>query len=79
MVDENSFEKHVGDFLRIKRRQKFKIIEDIADAASMSPAHLGKLERGEPSPYLYTIYRLWEALDFDAEEMFNHIKDQSKR
>lgn len=72
MSETLSFDQQVGNIIRRKRIQHQKSMEELADLAKLSAAHLGKIERGEKLPNMYTYFKLCVALDI-KDELFDEI------
>lgn len=66
----NEYAKHFGNKLRKLRREKQMSQEELAFKASISPAHLGQIERGQKSPMLTTIHVIANALEVPVTELF---------
>lgn len=75
----NSFDKQLGHLLLVARKRKLETREETAENAILSPSHLGTIERGEKLPNIYTFYRIWKALEFDAEELFKELKNMGEK
>ena len=59
----------IGKNLRTKRVEKFMSQAELADASSLSEAHVGRIERNEVEPHLSTIRKLARALGIEPSEL----------
>jgi serine-type D-Ala-D-Ala carboxypeptidase/endopeptidase len=59
----------IGKNLRAKRVEKFMSQAELADASSLSEAHVGRIERNEVEPHLSTIRKLARALGIEPSEL----------
>ena len=59
----------IGRHIRAARKQKRLTQEDVADMIDMSPAHFGKVERGERPVNLQRLSQLSQALDVPLEKL----------
>jgi serine-type D-Ala-D-Ala carboxypeptidase/endopeptidase len=59
----------IGKNLRAKRVEKFMSQAELADASSLSEAHVGRIERNEVEPHLSTIRKLARALSIEPSEL----------
>ncbi len=67
----NEYSKHFGNRLRELRKEKQMSQEALALKSSISPAHLGQIERGQKSPTLTTIYDIAAGLDVPVTALFS--------
>lgn len=52
------------------RRSKLKMSqEDLAELTKLHRNHIGRIERGETNPPLYTVYRIARALKTSSENL----------
>jgi len=58
---------------KIKRlRKKLKISQEkLAAKAKIHRTYMGKIERGESNPPIYTIYKIAQALEKPLKELFD--------
>ena len=63
--------KLLGEKIRNIRKSKNLSQEHVAYLASLSPAHLGQIERGNKKPTVETINKIAEALDVTIIDLFN--------
>ena len=61
----------VAKHLRLKRLQAGLTIEDLADAAQISPSFLAYLEANKKKASLTTVVKLAKALNVSISELFN--------
>jgi serine-type D-Ala-D-Ala carboxypeptidase/endopeptidase len=59
----------IGKNMRAKRVEKFMSQAELADASSLSEAHVGRIERNEVEPHLSTIRKLARALGIEPSEL----------
>jgi transcriptional regulator with XRE-family HTH domain len=59
----------IGKNLRAKRVERFMSQAELADASSLSEAHVGRIERNEVEPHLSTIRKLARALGIEPSEL----------
>ena len=62
-----------GKRVRLLRRQKGLSQEELADLAGIHRTYMGKIERGESNPPLYTIHNISKALNSSLTELFSSI------
>lgn len=62
-----------GSKVRELRKAKHMSQEELAYKASISPAHLGQIERAQKNPTLDTIYRISLALDIPVNELLQEL------
>ena len=62
---------NIGSRIRYQRKLHNMSQEKLALAASMNPAFIGHLERGEKSPTVATLEKLTHALDISLGELFS--------
>lgn len=61
----------IGRHIRAAQKQKRLTQEDVADMIDMSPAHFGKVERGERPVNLQRLSQLSQALDVPLEKLIS--------
>ncbi len=61
---------------RVKHLRRFADIsqEDLADKAKIHRTYMGRIERGESNPPIYTVYKIMKALKVRSKE-FLSIED----
>ena len=59
----------IGRHIRAARKQKHLTQEDVADMIDMSPAHFGKVERGERPVNLQRLSQISHVLDIPLEKL----------
>jgi transcriptional regulator with XRE-family HTH domain len=59
----------IGKSLRRLRIERFMSQAELSQAAGVSPAHLGRIERNEHDPHLSTIRKIAQALGVDPSEL----------
>lgn len=62
-----------GNKVREIRTSKHMSQEELAYKASISPAHLGQIERAQKNPMLNTIWQISNALDVPIHELFSEL------
>ncbi|RKQ34244.1 helix-turn-helix domain-containing protein [Oceanobacillus halophilus] len=72
-LNKQSFDKLFGEKLEVRRRQLLKTQDDVEHEAHIADRHLGKIERGQASSNVYTLYKLWKVLDLSADKIFEEI------
>ena len=71
-----TFDELLGEYLRVARKRKMKIIAEIATEANIDEKHLGKIEIGKSLPNSYTLFKLYKVLDIDINRMFGEISEK---
>lgn len=61
-----------GNNLRAERARKGHTLESLGLLAHLNPSHIGKIERAELSPNLFTILCLLEALDISFDDLVKY-------
>lgn len=61
----------IGQNIRKYRLQANWSQENLAFSADLYPAYIGKLERGEKCPTIYTLYKVCSALQISFFEILN--------
>ena len=67
MVDSNN------DFGRIIKQQRIALqltLQQLSDKSGVSPAHLGRIERGQRFPSAHILRKIAQPLGFDEDELF---------
>ena len=59
----------IGRHIRAARKRKHLTQEDVADMIDMSPAHIGKVERGERPVNLQRLSQISHVLDIPLEKL----------
>ncbi len=70
-MNNSEISKLLGENIRVIRKSKNLSQEHIALLASISPAHLGQIERGNKKPTIETISKIANALDVSIIDLFN--------
>lgn len=60
----------LGKRIRKIRKEKDFSQEELADKAKVHRTYMGKIERGESNPPIYTIYRISKALSVHIFDLF---------
>ena len=60
----------LGSLLKRQRLTSGMTLQELAAMSSVSPSHLGRIERGERFPSAHTLRRIAKPLDFDEGELF---------
>ena len=66
--------KIVGEVICRERKKKGISQEVLSGLAGIGRTHLSSIERGERKPTLETFYRIAQALDVKASELFTEIE-----
>lgn len=69
--DTSKATSNIGSRIRYQRKLHNMSQEKLALAASMNPAFIGHLERGEKSPTVSTLEKITHALDISLGELFS--------
>lgn len=69
--DTSKVTSNIGSRIRYQRKLHNMSQEKLALAASMNPAFIGHLERGEKSPTVATLEKITHALDISLGELFS--------
>lgn len=69
--EEQLFISRFGNHLRTLRLEKNLSQEMLANDADIPINQIGRIERGEISTSLSTIYKIANALEIDIKELFN--------
>ncbi len=69
--EKKQFGKYIGEYLRIKRLDYGISQEQLSNKAGYYRTYVGKIEQGNYSPSLHTIWRLAYALDMSLAEFFS--------
>jgi transcriptional regulator with XRE-family HTH domain len=69
--EEQLFISKFGNHLRAMRLEKNLSQEMLANDANIPINQIGRIERGEISTSLNTIYKIANALEIDIKELFN--------
>lgn len=76
-MDKRKFFKTLlGQHIKSKRQAAQLSQEQVAELANTGVDHLGRIERGEKQPTLYTFYKLSRVLNLDTSLMFNEIDEE---
>jgi transcriptional regulator with XRE-family HTH domain len=70
--------KIVGKVIQCYREKKGVSQEVLSGFADIGRTHLSAIERGERKPTLETFYRISQALEVSASELFRAIEDEIK-
>nr|WP_155667125.1 helix-turn-helix transcriptional regulator [Ornithinibacillus caprae] len=74
--DQELFNRLIGEAIRKSRKNLNKTLDQVASDTQLDDKHIGRLERAEKSPSLYTFFKLYRELDFSADEIFQEIMKQ---
>jgi transcriptional regulator with XRE-family HTH domain len=69
--EDQLFISKFGNHLRVLRLEKKLSQEMLANDANIPINQIGRIERGEISTSLNTIYKIANALEIDIKELFN--------
>jgi len=67
---DNSYKNHLGRIIKQRRVTVPLTLQELAAGSSVSPSHLGRIERGERYPSARILRRIAEPLGFDEDELF---------
>jgi len=73
-MDDTIYYKLLGQQIRRARQERKITIEALAEKVGMSTNHIGDIERGNKRPLTHTYNKLCEALNLDAQKVFNQVK-----
>jgi len=62
--------KQVGHRIKTLRKRKGLSQEELASQAKIHRTYMGKIERGESNPPLYTLFKISKALSVHISELF---------
>lgn len=67
-----SKQKYLGSFgekIKVARKKANISQEDLADSAGIHRTYMGRIERGESNPPIYTVYKICNALKINGLEV----------
>ncbi len=67
---------NLGDRIRDLRKKRNLSQEGLALNANIHPTYFGRIERGEVSPTVITLYKITKALDVDLRQLFSKDKKE---
>lgn len=67
---QERFTKYFGDRIQAIRKDKNISQENLAELADINRSYMGRIERGESNPPVYTAYKIIKALQISAAELF---------
>lgn len=73
--EKKEFGKHIGKYLRQARKGKGLTQEELSLEAGYYRTYVNKIEQGNYSPSMHTIWRLADTLNMDLEEFFKDFDD----
>lgn len=76
-MDNSDVSKILGDKIREIRKNKNLSQEHVAYIASISPTHLGQIERGNKKPTIETVNKIAKALDVTLIDLFTFEMPQN--
>lgn len=62
--------KRVGQRIKALRKKKGLSQEELASRAKIHRTYMGKIERGESNPPLFTLYKIAKAIPVHISELF---------
>ena len=68
-----SITKEIGERIRSYRRKKRMTQMELAERADCNVSALGKIERGEKTPKILTVYKICKGLDIPMEILFENM------
>lgn len=66
----NDFRKNLGRILKQQRLMLPLTLQELSAMSSVSPSHLGRIERGERFPSASILQKIARPLGFDEDELF---------
>ncbi|GGK02410.1 hypothetical protein GCM10007063_25900 [Lentibacillus kapialis] len=78
MGEIDQFKQLLGRYLREARQQKGFTIQEVADNAETGVDHLGRIERGERQPTIYTFGKLCGYLGMDSNFIVDIVDNLKK-
>ncbi len=78
-MSAEDFQRAFGDVVRFQRESRRWTQADLARAAGLDRAHVGKIERGELDPGLATQRRLATALTLTLAELLKLAEEEAER
>ncbi len=70
MTSKETLLKNFGARIAQVRRAENISQEDLADKAKIHRTYMGRIERGESNPPIYTVYKIMKALKISPKELF---------
>ncbi|MFS0749888.1 helix-turn-helix domain-containing protein [Oceanobacillus sp. 1P07AA] len=67
--------KTMGIRMRNAREEKGLTQEQVAEISDSDDKHIGKVERGEKTPLISTMYGFWKATDIDMNQLFHELQE----
>ena len=77
-LDPKEFSATVGEAIRWARQERGWTQVQLAQAASLSPNYVARLERGELGPSLFVARQICDALEMDVEALFSPSSRERK-
>ena len=69
-TDETVTNNDLGAMIKQQRVMVGLTLQQLAAKTSISPSHLGRIERGERFPSAHILHKIAEPLSFDENELF---------
>ena len=70
-ISKPQFLKSFGDRVKQLRRQSGISQEELADKAKIHRTYMGRIERGEANPPIFTVYKIIKALKVKSAEFLS--------
>lgn len=71
--------KTMGSKMREARKKKGLTQEEVAEICNLDDKHIGKLERGEKTPLVTTLFKYWKATDIDVNRLFQELDELERK
>ncbi|SDM58359.1 helix-turn-helix domain-containing protein [Sediminibacillus halophilus] len=75
MQEKVVFKRLLGEWLRQRRRERNMTLRELGNMADLDDNYIGKIERGEKIPSLYTFYKLSDPLDLNSQFFPPEVKE----
>ena len=69
MLSKQKFLENLGEKIKQARKGENISQEDLADLAGIHRTYMGRIERGESNPPIFTIYKIFNALKIKQLEI----------
>lgn len=69
MLSKQKYLESFGEKIKVARKKANISQEDLADSAGIHRTYMGRIERGESNPPIYTVYKICNALKIKQLEI----------
>lgn len=69
MLSKQKYLESFGEKIKEARKKANISQEDLADSAGIHRTYMGRIERGESNPPIYTVYKIFNALKIKQIEI----------